>query len=338
MKVLVVPDKFRGTLEPNEFVLIIRERFAYEYAISTVAISDGGDGLLESLDVSKITVDVHDALMRPITAPFGLAKNGDAVVEMSRASGLDVIGGAEYNDPINATTFGTGELIKAAIESGAKRVVVGCGGSATTDGGIGALEAINGLGFETDLLALSDVKATYLEAARTFAPQKGATKTQVLFLEARLVLAAQTLERAFGRNPIGVIGSGAAGGLAGLIFAMGGKIVSGFDYVADVLDLKQEVVNCDLIITGEGKLDIQSFNGKVVGQLVQLAIQHQKRILVICGSYDVDVVSRYVSPTIKFVSLTEHFGESLARAKTKLCLQKILNDPAINEWIGNCGN
>ena len=196
-----------------------------------------------------------------------LSHRGTAVIEMARASGLTVVGGPEGNDAMAATTTGTGELIDLALDQGAKKIVVCLGGSATTDGGLGCVRAITSPHRlkSVRLLVACDVQTRFVDAARVFAPQKGASPAQVDMLRGRLERLAQMYQEQYGVDVRTIPGSGAAGGLAGGLVALGGRLLPGFDLVADELDLHDRILDANLVVTGEGYLDEQSFEGKVVG-------------------------------------------------------------------------
>src|SRR5690606_26053325 len=170
------------------------------------------------------------------------------------ASGLALAGHAAGNDPLAATSAGTGELIDAALRAGAKRIVVGLGGSATTDGGLGALQAIPAPARlrGVELLVACDVATPFSRAAEVFGPQKGATPAQVRLLTGRLEQLARRYRDEFGVDVESLAGSGAAGGLAGGLATLGGRLVPGFDLVADELGLHDALEGADLVITGEG--------------------------------------------------------------------------------------
>jgi glycerate kinase len=213
-----------------------------------------------------------------------------ASVEMARASGLELAGGIRGNDPVGADTVGTGQLIAAAIKSGARQVMIGMGGSATTDGGWGAVEALephsrlSGI----DLVVACDVRTRFVDAAVTFSPQKGASPAQVQFLTRRLERLAQVYLERFGVDVQSIEGSGAAGGLAGGLAALGATLVSGFELVADRIDLAGRIEGADLVITGEGLLDAESFNGKAVGGVVALARELDVPVVVLAGNAEGD--------------------------------------------------
>ena len=281
-------------------------------------MADGGEGTLEVLGGANRTTVVTGPLGDPVKAPWRLSRT-TAVIEMALASGLTLAGGAERNDALAATTAGTGELIDAALDSGAKKIIVCLGGSATTDGGLGALRAIHAphrlRGVE--LLVACDVTTTFVAAAEVFAPQKGATSAQVNMLTGRLERLAQMYQSDYGTDVRSIAGGGAAGGLAGALVALGGRLLPGFELVADELDLYDRVANAELIITGEGFLDEQSFHGKVVGGMQAMAQRAQRPVTAIVGDVDPDVADR-----IEHVSLVAAFGRDKAMAETQMCIEQ----------------
>ena len=281
-------------------------------------MADGGEGTLDVLGGANRTTLVTGPLGDPVKAPWRLSRT-TAVIEMALASGLTLAGGADRNDALAATTAGTGELIDAALDSGAKKIIVCLGGSATTDGGLGALRAIHAphrlRGVE--LLVACDVTTTFVAAAEVFAPQKGATPAQVNMLTGRLERLAQMYQSDYGTDVRSIAGGGAAGGLAGALVALGGRLLPGFELVADELDLYDRVANAELIITGEGFLDEQSFHGKVVGGMQAMAQRAQRPITAIVGDVDPDVADR-----IEHVSLVAAFGRDKAMAETQMCIEQ----------------
>jgi glycerate 2-kinase len=237
---------------------------------------------------------------------------------MARASGLALAGGPEGNDPVAASTAGTGELIAAAIEAGATRVIVGVGGSATTDGGLAALRALPlGRLRGVDLVVACDVRTRFVDAAEVFASQKGATPAQVELLRRRLERLAQLYATEHGVDVADLPGSGAAGGLAGGLAVAGARLVSGFDLVADEVDLDERVDGADLVVTAEGFLDAQSFEGKVVGGVVGLAGSLGVPVVALVGEVFDDAADR-----VRAVSLVERFGERRALTETLACVEE----------------
>ena len=197
-------------------------------------------------------------------AEFALLEgSGLGVVEMARASGLDLVAEDE-RDAFAASTRGTGELIAAAVEAGASEVLVAAGGSATTDGGAGAVRALSDVGVRPDLVVACDVRTPWEDAPRVFGPQKGADPDTVRRLERRMT----RLAAAAPRDPRGVPMTGAAGGLAGGLWAhVGARLVPGASYVLDAVGFDRAMRGSRFVVTGEGKLDEQTLAGKVVGEV-----------------------------------------------------------------------
>ncbi|MEI7619734.1 MAG: glycerate kinase [Actinomycetota bacterium] len=319
MRVLAAVDKFRGTATAAEVAQAIGHAcWQLGHDCDEVGMADGGEGTLDVLGGANRTTVVTGPLGDQVKAPWRFSRN-TAVIEMALASGLTLAGGAERNDALAATTAGTGELIDAALDSGAKKIIVCLGGSATTDGGLGALRAIHAphrlRGVE--LLVACDVTTTFVAAAEVFAPQKGASPAQVNMLTGRLERLAQMYKSDYGTDVRTIAGGGAAGGLAGALVALGGRLLPGFELVADELDLYDRVANAELIITGEGFLDEQSFQGKVVGGMQAMAQRAQRRIAAIVGDADPDVADR-----IEHVSLVAAFGRDKAMTETQMCIEQ----------------
>jgi glycerate kinase len=277
-------------------------------------VADGGEGILDALGGRPQHSRVHGPLGDPVDAEWRLAGRR-AVIEMARASGLSLVGGAEGNDPMAASTAGTGELIAAAIAAGAREVVVGVGGSATTDGGLGAVRAL-GSGARVrgvKLMVACDVTTRFVDAARVFAPQKGATPAQVELLERRLARLAQLYRQEHGVDVGEMSGAGAAGGLAGGLAAIGARLVPGFDLVAEAVELADAVAEADLVVTAEGLLDEQSFHGKVVGGVAALAAEAGVPVLAVVG--EVAEEAPPFPPGMVVVSLAERHGRDRALAE-----------------------
>lgn len=252
-------------------------------------LADGGEGTLQvlrdALEAELLEVAASDPLGRPIAATFGLA--GDvAIVEMAAASGLALLADGEL-DAMRASTAGTGELIVAARDAGAKLIYVGVGGSATTDGGKGAVEAIRGGGGLGDarLVVLSDVRTPFERAAEVYGPQKGASERDVTRLTQRL----QALARSYPRDPRGVPMTGAAGGLSGGLWAeLGAELVPGAGFVLDLLDFDRRMRAARAVVTGEGCLDMQSLAGKLVSEVAVRARQAGVPSYAIVGRRELD--------------------------------------------------
>lgn len=316
-------DKFRGTATAAEVASAVGHAcWERGHDCTEIALADGGEGLLDVLGGANRTDTVTGPLGTPVEASWRLA-GGTAIIEMARASGLQLAGGAEGNRPMDATTRGTGELIDAAVTAGAKRIIVGLGGSATTDGGLGALAAIRSparlRGIE--LLVACDVTTPFTDAARVFGPQKGATEAQIAMLTRRLQQVRQRFIDEYDIDVDEVEGSGAAGGIAGALAALGGDLLPGFELVADEVDLYDAVDAADLVITGEGHLDAQSFEGKVVGGVASLAESSGVRVAAIVGVADAEVSGR-----IPTWSLVARFGEERAVREPLWCVERIAAD------------
>ena len=287
MRVLVAPDKFKGTATASEVARAIADVVAHLGGAATgQPLADGGEGTLDALGGANRTSTVTGPLGDPVEARWRLGSNNTAVVEMAESSGLQLVGGPEGNDPVAASTAGTGELIDIAVQRGARHVIVGVGGSATTDGGWGAVQALYPVqrlrGIE--LVVACDVRTRFLEAATVFAPQKGASEAQVELLRRRLVRLAQVYQSERGVDVTELAGGGAAGGLAGGLASIGATLVDGFEVVADAVGLDEQVEAADLVVTGEGMVDATSFDGKVVGGVHELAAEVGVPVVVIAGS------------------------------------------------------
>jgi len=319
VKVVAAVDKFRGSASAAEVAAAIGHAcWEQGHDCVEVPMADGGEGLLEVLGGPNRTTVVTGPLGAPVEAAWRFSK-GTAIIEMALASGLVLAGGADGNDPMNATTAGTGELIDAALTSGATRIVVGLGGSATTDGGLGALQALRAPGrlAGVDLAVACDVTTAFTDAAVVFGPQKGASPAQVRMLTARLEQLADRYRNEFGVDVREIEGSGAAGGIAGLLAALGGRLVPGFELVADEVDLYDHLDGADLVITGEGHLDAQSFEGKVVGGVVDLAAEFEIPVAAVVGIADDDVRDR-----IRHVAIADEFGLERAMREPLWCIER----------------
>ena len=321
--VVAAPDKFRGTATAHQVAGAVALAAAVTgWSCDQAPMADGGEGLLEVVRGRLYAAEVKDPLGRQISAPWRL-DGPTAVIEMALASGLSLVGGAKGNDPVAADTAGTGQLIAAAVKAGAKRVLVGVGGSASTDGGLAAVRALEPHSrlHGVELVVACDVDTRFLDAARVFAPQKGASPNQVALLTRRLERLALLYQEEFGVDVRPLPGGGAAGGLAGGLAALGAELVPGFDVVAEAVDLVERMEGADLVVAGEGLLDEQSFHGKAVGGVVGLAAEVGVPVFVVAG--DIDRVA--VGPLdVDCVSLVERFGRERAMADTVGCIQEVV--------------
>ena len=321
MRILIANDKFKGSLAAEKAGFHLKNSLESVFPgaiIDICPIADGGEGTALAMTTALAGEWVHaqteDAHGRPLEAPFGwVASSATAVMEMSAASGLAIVQDIELN-PFKASTLGTGILIQSALQRGAKRILVGIGGSATNDGGLGVALALGyrfkrrGQDFsptlETLLEADQVVRPTALPscelivacdvdnpllgprgATRVYGPQKGVR--DFVWFEQRLEHLADLARRDLGVDPRDIPGAGAAGGLGfGLMAFLGGRLVSGFDMVAAQVGLEARVAAADLVITGEGRLDAQSLQGKGPVGVARLARQLGKQIVGVAGSVD----------------------------------------------------
>jgi glycerate kinase len=320
---LVCPDKFRGTLSAKTAAAAMARglrRAGFDVVVE-LPLADGGEGTLDAmlaaLGGSRRQARVSGPLGDPVDAPWGLLPGGLAVVECAAASGIALVQGR--NDPLRASTRGTGELIAAAIRAGARRVLLGVGGTATTDGGLGALDALGWSLSGVPVTVACDVSARFLEASR-FSAQKGATSAQVELLARRLAQLAETYLQRTGVDVRELAGSGAAGGLPGGLAAIGAKLEPGFDVVAEAVGLEAHLESADLVVTGEGRLDATSFLGKVVGGVLEWAGDSGVlRRAVIAGQVTHDARDEIeLHPGVEVLALTDRVwqaGEAFARAE-----------------------
>ena len=352
VKILIAPDKFKGSISaPAAAEAIARGlRASLPEAVLRIApIADGGEGVAETLSAALggewVTTRACDPLGREVDARYAwVAGEKLAIIDMSEASGLWRVQAGE-RDPLRATTYGTGQLLRHAIERGARKILVGLGGSATTDGGIGMAEALgyefltsDGDPIETipanllafirvitkgalsfpEIVAACDVTNPLCGprgAARVFGPQKGADPATVNQLDEGLRnladIVALDLECDHRETP----GAGAAGGIGfGLLSFCGAKICSGFDLVAEVLHLEEQIAASDLVITGEGRLDGQTLNGKGPAGVAALARKHGKPTLAFAGSIaDASAVDEIFTATCPIIDEPVTLDEAMRR-------------------------
>lgn len=327
MRIIVAPGAFKNSLRADEVAHAIESgiaRSGLDAQVLIAPIADGGNGTLDAFLAGggeRVAVTVEDPVGRPIEAAYGLLPDGEtAVVEMALASGLELLQRWQLN-PMIASTYGTGQLMKAALEAGAKRIIVGMGGSATVDGGAGCLQALGvhlfdaygqevprgGGGLEqiflidaqsldprwqqVEVLIASDVTNPTLGpqgAAAIFGPQKGATPQQVQKLEANLTHFFTLVSSQLGVDVRYVEGGGAAGAFsAGLMAFLNGRIVSGIDLILQYSGFADALQEADLVITGEGQMDAQTIQGKGPMGVARMAQQHGVPAIAIVGGLNV---------------------------------------------------
>jgi glycerate kinase len=315
MRVVIAPDSFKGSLTSVQVAAALaagwREARPTD-EILLAPLADGGEGTLVAVEAaggwSWATVNASDPIGRPVTARWLLSADGDrAVVELAEASGLSRLTAAE-RDPLGASTFGTGEVLRAVIDAGIRSITMGIGGSATTDGGAGILRAlgavIGAVGIdlsgldarlaEVDLRIACDVTNPLLGptgAAATYGPQKGATAGDIAVLDARLAAYADRLRVATGRDERLTPGAGAAGGTAFGLLSIADRfrsvtLVPGVDVVMAETDLERKLAGADLVITGEGRIDGQTAFGKTALGVAQLARTADVRCIAVAGGVE----------------------------------------------------
>ena len=322
MRVVAAADKFRGTADARAVVGAIAAAVnSHGGQTDQIPMADGGEGTLDALGGPNRVSMVAGPLGDLVEAGWRLHR-GVAFIEMAQASGLSLVGGPTGNDPIAASTFGTGELISAAVDAGAKRVVVCLGGSASTDGGLGAIRGLLPLprmrGIR--LQVACDVRTRFVDAAEVFAPQKGATSAQVALLRRRLERLIEVYQENYGVDVSEIPGAGAAGGLAGGLVAIGATLRAGFDLVAEEAELADHIEGADLVVTGEGFVDAESFNGKVVGGVAAMARAHGVPVVAVAGNVYDDVGDR-----LEVLSLTRLFGAERSIHDTSACITEAVS-------------
>ncbi len=344
MNVLIAPDKFKGTLTAAEVCHAIKLGLAdsnHGFVVRTLPLADGGEGTLDvflALGSTKVSLPVNDPLMRPTEASLAISSDSrTAYIEMAQASGLRLLKREEYN-PLRTTTFGTGELIRRAIDLGAREILLGIGGSACNDAGIGMMAAL-GMKFLDDqenelppngaslsrihtvdstaahpglahvsVVALTDVANPFYGpdgAAVVFGPQKGATPEMIAELDKGLRRVAHFVLEAQHIDLQQIPGAGAGGGIAGGAVAwLNAALKSGIEVVLDAMNFNTAVSWADVVITGEGKLDAQTLRGKVVAGVVQSTISHKKPVVIVCGQQE----GQFAWPGVAVFSLAEFVG------------------------------
>lgn len=325
MRVVVAPDSYKGSMSAVEVADIIEKGLKTVFPdaeISKVPIADGGEGtvdaFLAALGGERRELEVTGPLGDKVKAFFGILPGGEtAVVEMAAASGLPLVP-PEKRNPLVTTTYGTGELIKAALEAGCSTIIVGIGGSATNDGGMGMAQAL-GIGFYDsrgeelgfggeNLGKLAKIEMAGLNpkvktakilvacdvdnplcgphgASAVFGPQKGATPEMVEVLDRGLACFARVIKEQAGADIFNMPGAGAAGGLgAGLVGLLGAELRPGIEIVIENTGLAEKISGADLVITGEGRTDFQTARGKAPVGIARLAKKYQVPVIAISGS------------------------------------------------------
>ena len=280
-KVIVASDSFKGTYTSAQIGEMVASVLpSEEYEVKCLTCSDGGEGFCRCLTnacggiYNKVLV--HDPLGRIVCAEYGIIDNDTAVIEVAQACGLMHLKPEEY-DPWNASSYGVGEMIADALKKGYRKIIIGLGGSATSDCGKGMLEALKGIGIidECEFTIASDVTNPLCGkqgAAYVYAPQKGADAETVGKIEERTLRFGQYLEQISGKSIINLPGAGAAGGIGAALLTMNYvKMVSGIELLLDRQHFDEDLRNTDIVITGEGCIDEQTLNGKAPYRIAQIA-------------------------------------------------------------------
>jgi glycerate kinase len=325
MKIVVAPQEFKGSLSAVQATQAMAEglrRALPDATLALVPMADGGPGTVEAMVAAaengrRMTAAAHDALGRPLEAAWGIIDDDTAVIEMATASGLTLLTEDE-RDPRIASTYGTGELVRAGLDAGCHRIIVGIGGSATNDGGAGMAQALGARLLDdagqdlppggAALARLARIEASGLDprlgqcqvlaasdvfnplcgpqgASLVYGPQKGATPAVAQELDAALNHYAQVIERDLGVRVLDLAGAGAAGGLgAALVAFLGAELVPGAQLVAEAVGLRQKLAGADLALTGEGRLDAQTSFGKAPWEVARLAKDCGLPVIAIAGS------------------------------------------------------
>jgi glycerate 2-kinase len=355
MKFLIASDSFKDSLSAYEVGEAARKGILSAIPEASVVISpmaDGGEGTIDALlacmnGVEKEVV-VHDPLMNPIPVSYVVLEEDTVFIESARSSGLPLVP-FENRDPMKTNTYGLGEQIRDAVQSGYRNIVISLGGSATNDGGVGMLQALGWKFFDRDgnlignednpmlkvfsfsdderLAGLEQCKFTIASdvtnpfyglqgAAHIFGKQKGATDRDIIELDKCLVNLAGLFEKAYGINLQQVEGAGAAGGLGGGISAaLNGVLQSGVETIAKLTKLEEKVTKADVIFTGEGSLDKQSLMGKVPVGVAKLAKKHGKKVIGIAGRVDTDLgeVNQYLDAVFSIQTECRTLEEALTK-------------------------
>lgn len=327
-RVVVATDKFRATATADDLRSTIRAALGERFACDEVALSDGGEGFRGAFLGETVDLRVRGPWGEVHVAPMTLVRVGEerlAVIEVAEIVGRG-FRDASSREAMAASSAGVGDALINAAAHGVERIVVGCGGSATSDGGEGCYEVWRAAGIAVALTAATDITATFLGALR-YATQKGVDSVDLPVIERRLRRVAARYARECGRDVVDVARTGAAGGLAGAIFALGGELVSGFDEVAKVSHLSERISSADVVITGEGRLDAGSLEGKVVGGVCAMTAPTQ-RVLVVCGVTQGGAVRELGRrfPWVRVEDLVARFGERRAHEETLACVADVVSD------------
>jgi len=328
MKIVLAPDKYKGSITGLEFCDIVEPilKSRLNADVLRLPLADGGDGTIEVVDfylsAELVRTTVSDPLFRPVDATYLFSRTSKvAFIEMAEASGIKLLQPQDQNC-MNTSTYGTGELIRHAIDNGAEQIILGIGGSATNDCGIGMANAlgykfldanhqeIKPMGRHLNAIAHIDTESVHKKlndirfqiacdvknplygnngSAYVYARQKGASDKDIEYLDKGLQNISKVIDHKFGINPQAIIGAGAAGGMgAGTVVFLGGQLVPGIELIMQIADFKNKVKGADWIVTGEGKLDHQTLSGKALSGIIEEAKQNQIKVATFCGGTDLN--------------------------------------------------
>jgi len=357
MKIVIAPDSFKESLSAKavaENIAIGIKKVLPRAETLQIPISDGGEGLLEALvpplNGTLVTVMVKDPLLRPIRAQYGiLGDDTTAVVEMATASGLELLTEAEKN-PMRTSTYGTGQLIIDALDKGCTKIIVGIGGSATNDGGMGMIKALGGKFLDAEgndigegggaLANLHTIDCSHLDtriaqcefigacdvsnpligpqgASMVFGAQKGGSPEQLQQLDHNLTHYANIIQKDLNKDVATIPGGGAAGGMgAALLTYFNAQLERGIDLILETLQLETHIQDADWVITGEGKIDQQTLYGKTIAGIAALAKKHHVPVIAIAGKVEPNLDNLYhlgVTATFSIVNQPMTLQEAMAQ-------------------------
>lgn len=361
MKIIIAPDSFKGSVSAIEATNNIEKGIKKVFNDATIVkipIADGGEGTVDAIIMGSQGIYKEAVVTGPlgekITGKYGVLPDGSAVIEMAAASGITLVPKDNLN-PMEATTYGTGELVKAALDEGAKKIIIGIGGSATNDGGMGLAQALGAI-FKDQEGQVLGLGAKYLQAIHTidisaldkrlqqvefivacdvtntlcgdqgasavYGPQKGASPQMVQDLDNSLKHFAAIIKKDLGKDILEVPGGGAAGGLgAGLLVFCNAILKSGIKTVLEAVNIEQHLKNTDMIITGEGRIDGQSIYGKVPVGIAEVAKPYNIPVIALVGSIGSDASKVYDYGITSIMSILDNpmpLEQAISRAEDLL--------------------
>jgi glycerate kinase len=365
LKILLCPDSFKGSLSSHKVCNAIKRGFlrcTHKVEIVEKPVADGGEGTIEALYYGLggrlVKTEITGPLWEKVNAQYLILDDQKtAIIEMAQAAGLTLVP-IQKRNPRYTTTFGVGELVNNAVKNGCKKVILAIGGSATNDGGMGALAALGvkfydenqkllpGMGEnllkvqtidtegaekamnEVEILIASDVKNSLFGpegAASVYAPQKGANEEDVFFLDKGLMHFSKVIREKTGKEVDSIPGSGAAGGIgAGFCGFFNAQITSGIQLIMELLNFEEEIATSDLIISGEGKIDQQTLYGKVISGIYELCQRHNKPLMLLAGKIEEEAYSIYGDKVLALFSIVNGpINENEAFLKASYLLENV---------------